>query len=128
MGIERMKYVNFVGGKEYLDDFINKYMTGDYALQPEYAMSVLKNVSGLYAYKESIPARSCSEEAKASWTRCTWKRKRRNRRRNTGFFPLKISPQSWPSLRNTARSSGGSARKSKIISGSAATLPVSFPK
>lgn len=58
MGIERMKYVNFVGGKEYLDDFINKYMTGDYALQPEYAMSVLKNVSGLYAYKGVNP---CTE-------------------------------------------------------------------
>ena len=29
MGIEKMKYVNFVGGKEYLDDFINKYMTED---------------------------------------------------------------------------------------------------
>ena len=41
-----MKYVNFVGGKEYLDDFINKYMTGDYALQPEYAMSVLQKRIG----------------------------------------------------------------------------------
>ena len=41
MGIEKMKYVNFVGGEEYLDEFINKYMTGEYALQPEYAMSVL---------------------------------------------------------------------------------------
>lgn len=58
MGIERMKYVNFVGGKAYLDDFINKYMTGEYALQPEYAMSVLKNVSGLYAYKGTNP---CTE-------------------------------------------------------------------
>ncbi len=53
-----MKYVNFVGGKEYLDDFINKYMTGEYALQPEYAMNVLKNVSGLYAYKGTNP---CTE-------------------------------------------------------------------
>ena len=58
MGIEKMKYVNFVGGEEYLDEFINKYMTGEYALQPEYAMSVLKNVSGLYAYKGTNP---CTE-------------------------------------------------------------------
>ena len=58
MGIERMKHVNFVGGKEYLDDFINKYMTGEYDLQPEYAMSTLKNVTGLYAYKGTNP---CAE-------------------------------------------------------------------
>lgn len=58
MSIEKMKYVNFVGEKEYLDDFIYKYMTGEYALQPEYAMSVLKNVSGLYTYKGTNP---CTE-------------------------------------------------------------------
>ncbi len=58
MAIEKMTYVNFVGNKEYLDEFINKYMTEDFGMQPEFAMSALTNVRGLYAYKGSNP---CTE-------------------------------------------------------------------
>ncbi len=58
MAIEKMKYVNFVGRKEYLDQFIDKYMTGDFSMQPEYAMNVLGNVRGLYSYKGGNP---CTE-------------------------------------------------------------------
>lgn len=55
MAIEKMKYVNFVGRQEYLDSFINRYMTGDFSLQPEYAVNVLQNVRGLTSYKGGNP-------------------------------------------------------------------------
>ncbi len=51
MAVEKMKYVNIVGHKDYLDEFIETYMTGDMGLQPEYAINVLTHVKHLYSYK-----------------------------------------------------------------------------
>lgn len=51
MAVEKMKYVNIVGHKDYLDEFIETYMSGDMGLQPEYAINVLTHVKHLYSYK-----------------------------------------------------------------------------
>ncbi len=51
MAVEKMKYVNIVGHKEYLDEFIETYMSEDMGLQPEYAINVLTHVKHLYSYK-----------------------------------------------------------------------------
>ena len=51
MAVEKMKYVNIVGHKEYLDEFIETYMSGDMGLQPEYAINVLTHVKHLYSFK-----------------------------------------------------------------------------
>ena len=51
MAIVKMKHVNFAGKKEYVEEFIEKYVDEGFGIQPEYAMSVLGNVRGLYSYK-----------------------------------------------------------------------------
>lgn len=58
MSIEKMKYVYFVGEKEYLYSFISKYLLDNYELQPEYAVGSLENVKGLYSYRGTNP---CTE-------------------------------------------------------------------
>ncbi len=55
MAIEKMRYVYFVGEKDYLEDFINKYLIDDYEIQPENAVGALNNVHGLYSYKGTNP-------------------------------------------------------------------------
>ncbi len=51
MAIVKMKHVNFVGKKDYMEEFIEKYIDEGFGIQPEYAMSVLGNVKGMYSYK-----------------------------------------------------------------------------
>ncbi len=51
MAIVKMKHVNFVGNKGYVEEFIEKYVDADFGIQPEYAMSVLENVRGLHSFK-----------------------------------------------------------------------------
>lgn len=46
-----MKHVNFVGKKDYMEEFIERYVDEGFGIQPEYAMSVIGNVRGLYSYK-----------------------------------------------------------------------------
>lgn len=63
MAVEKMKYVNIVGNKDYLDEFIDKYLTGELGLQPEYALSALRNVKHLYAYKGANEATDLIKQA-----------------------------------------------------------------
>lgn len=58
MSIEKMKYVYFVGEKDYLYSFISKYLLDNYELQPEYAVGSLENVKGIYSYRGTNP---CTE-------------------------------------------------------------------
>ena len=60
-----MKHVNFVGKKDYMEEFIEKYVSEDLGIQPEYAMSVVGNVRGTYSYRGANPyadpIRRCEE-------------------------------------------------------------------
>ena len=51
MAIERMTYVNIVGNADYLETFMETYLSEDIGLQPEYALQVLTHVGHLHAYK-----------------------------------------------------------------------------
>ena len=64
MAIVKMKHVNFAGKKEYVEEFIEKYVNEGFGIQPEYAMSVLGNVRGMYSYKGVNAYEECLRRCK----------------------------------------------------------------